>query len=154
MTTGEQLNLVLVYIPPSSPQTNTAALCNLLRNLDNNSILIGDINMPGIDWTAGRADTKGRELLVGDGRGATAKGKLSHSYKRQYIGLITNCPERVVDVQDMSRLGKSDHCMLCVAIKCRPFTCKDNQVGLNWNRANIPAMRQDLDRHTGEKNLK
>ncbi len=57
----------------------------------------------------------------------------------------TNCPERVVDVQDMGRLGKSDHCMLCVAIKCRPFTCKDNQVGLNWNRANIPAMRQDLD---------
>jgi hypothetical protein len=74
LTTGEQLNLNLAYIPPSSLQTNTAALCNLLRNLDNNSILIGDINMPGIDWTAGRADAKGRELLVGDGGGATANG--------------------------------------------------------------------------------
>jgi hypothetical protein len=62
-TSGEQLNLILAYRPPSSPQTNTEALCKLLRNLDNNSILIGDINMPGIDWAAGRADGRGRELL-------------------------------------------------------------------------------------------
>jgi hypothetical protein len=61
--------------------------------------------------------------------------------------LITNCPERVrvVDVQDVGRLGKSDHCMICVAIECQPFKRKDKQVRLNWNRANIPAMRQDIE---------
>jgi hypothetical protein len=48
-TTGEQLNLILTYRPPSSPQTNSVALCEILRKMDDNTILIGDINMPGID---------------------------------------------------------------------------------------------------------
>ncbi len=145
-TSGEQLNLILAYRPPSSPQTNTEALCKLLRNLDNNSILIGDINMPGIDWAAGRADGRGRELL----ETMTEEGLQqmvsfpTHTKGNILDLLITNCPERVVDVQDVGRLGKSDHCMICVAIECQPFKRQEKQVRLNWNRANIPAIRQDI----------
>jgi hypothetical protein len=31
--------------------------------MNNNSILIGDINMPNIDWVEEKTDAKGRELL-------------------------------------------------------------------------------------------
>jgi hypothetical protein len=47
-TTGRKLNIILAYRPPSSDQTNTAELCEILRNLEADSILVGDINLPGI----------------------------------------------------------------------------------------------------------
>jgi hypothetical protein len=62
-TKSEKLNIILAYRPPSSGATNTAELCEILRRLKDNSILIGDINMPGIDWLERRSDTKGKELL-------------------------------------------------------------------------------------------
>jgi hypothetical protein len=38
-------------------------LCDLLRRFDHDTVLIGDINMPDIEWDAGRAGAKGRLLL-------------------------------------------------------------------------------------------
>ena len=61
LMTGEQLNLILTYRSPSSGQNNTAELCEILRKMDNNTILIGDINMSGIDWEEEQTDSKGRE---------------------------------------------------------------------------------------------
>jgi hypothetical protein len=56
--------VILIYRPPSSVQDNTAELCEILRCIDKNTVIIGDFNMPGIDWTAEQSrDTRGRELL-------------------------------------------------------------------------------------------
>jgi hypothetical protein len=146
-TTGEQLNLILTYRPPSSPQTNSVALCEILRKMDDNTILIGDINMPGIDWTKERADAKGRELLeTVMEEGLQQMVSFPTHIKGNILDLlITNCPERVLDIQDIGRLGKSDHCMISFSVECNPFIRKDKEVRLNWSRANIPAIRQDLE---------
>jgi hypothetical protein len=34
-----------------------------LRTFKQNTILVGDINLPNIDWDEERSDAKGRELL-------------------------------------------------------------------------------------------
>ncbi len=52
-TRSSPLNFVLAYRPPSSRQENTVELCDLLRKLDSNTIVIGDINLPNIDWKEG-----------------------------------------------------------------------------------------------------
>jgi hypothetical protein len=107
-TPGEQLNLILAYRPPSSPYMNTAALCDLLKKLNNNCILIGDINMPGINWVEERADARGRELLETiTEEGLQQLVSFPTHIKGNILDLvITNCPERVVDVSDVGRLGK------------------------------------------------
>jgi hypothetical protein len=115
-TSGEQLNLILAYRPPSAPQKNTTALCDILRNLNNNSILIGDINMPNIDWVEEKIDAKGRELLeTVTEEGLQQMVSFPTHTKGNILDLvITNCAERVIDIEDMGRLGRSDHCMICV----------------------------------------
>ena len=56
------LNLILAYRSPNSTPTNTENLCKIISNMEQNSILIGDINLPGVDWAGGRADGRGKNL--------------------------------------------------------------------------------------------
>ena len=46
------MNIVLVYWPPGSPADAgiSARLCNLLRTLSGRVLVVGDFNMPGVDW--------------------------------------------------------------------------------------------------------
>ena len=63
MTKSERLNFILVYRPPSSGAKNMEELCNLVLTAAAKTILIGDYNVPGVDWNEQRADSKGRSLL-------------------------------------------------------------------------------------------
>jgi hypothetical protein len=56
---GNSLNFVSTYRSPSSREENTIKLCDLLPGFEHNMVLIGDINMPDIDWETGRAGAKG-----------------------------------------------------------------------------------------------
>ncbi len=62
-TKRDSLNFVLAYRPPSSGTENTNKLCELMRELPMNSVIIGDINMPGINWETMTSDNKGRALV-------------------------------------------------------------------------------------------
>jgi hypothetical protein len=42
------LHIALVYRPPNSGRQNLQHLCDLLENLDQNTIVIGDFNLPDI----------------------------------------------------------------------------------------------------------
>jgi len=53
--------ICLVYRPPNS--TDMDGLANLIKNAPPNSILIGDFNLPGIDWESGTATGRAREIL-------------------------------------------------------------------------------------------
>ena len=52
------LNIKLVYRPPSSNDENTEELCKLLESTDTNSIIIGVFNFPKIDWKFQTSDRK------------------------------------------------------------------------------------------------
>ncbi len=111
-------------------------LCEILRGADDNIVFIGDFNLPGIDWEQGQAkDARGR-LLVST---AVEEGlEQLISFPTHVKGnildlLLTNCPDKVLDVLETGRLGKSDHCMIMVELNFQP----DNQVRgsrrYNWN---------------------
>jgi hypothetical protein len=57
---GGQINLVLVYRPPIS---NAENLCELLNNVPSNTVVIGDFNLLGINWSTGTVNGHGRRLL-------------------------------------------------------------------------------------------
>ena len=55
ITRGEPINIILAYRPPSSTKENFDKLLDLMRKMPRNTILIGDINVPGIDWSRNHA---------------------------------------------------------------------------------------------------
>ena len=55
ITKGRPLQIILAYRPPSSGTENTEKLCKLMQDWNGDGILIGDINMPGINWREKRS---------------------------------------------------------------------------------------------------
>ena len=66
---GEELKCVLVYRPPREPfsrddMNNTARLCAMLENLSGEVVVVGDFNMPGIDWQGLYSDKPGDRVVL------------------------------------------------------------------------------------------
>jgi hypothetical protein len=112
-TRRDSLNIILACRPPSCVRENDDKLIEIIRLADENTLLIGDINMPDIDWATGRTDAKGRDLLeaVEEQNMEQLVRFSTHSKGNTLDLVITNCPERVVSISNEGRLGKSDHCI-------------------------------------------
>ena len=50
ITKERPLQIILAYRPPNSGRENTEELCKLMEDWSGDGILVGDINLPGIDW--------------------------------------------------------------------------------------------------------
>jgi hypothetical protein len=127
-----------------------------LRSFDKNSILIGDINLPSIDWEEEKTDAKGRELLhavIEEGLQQLVSVP-THTKGNTLDLVITNCPDKVLEVDDVGRLGKSDHCMISITVECQPREVKEKEnVRYNWKRADMPAIRSELEGKDWEREL-
>ena len=147
VTKSDNLNVILVYRPPSSGQDNLTELCEILRGTDNNTVLIGDFNMPGIDWENAQArDARGRELL----ETATEEGLQqlvnfpTHTKGNTLDLLLTNCPDKILGVTDAGRIGRSDHCLLRVVMDLQPSESCRPVEGYNWNKADTGKMVNEM----------
>ena len=58
----EEVVIHIVYRSPNSSKQNDDALCNWVRGMKGNRLILGDFNLPGIEWEVGRTDAKGREF--------------------------------------------------------------------------------------------
>ena len=56
----KELAVLIIYRSPNSNKDNDDKLCNWVKEISGQCILIGDFNYPGIDWSNGRSDAKGR----------------------------------------------------------------------------------------------
>ena len=145
-TLDKSLNVVLAYRPPSAGAENTEHLCEILRNLPANSLVIGDINLPKIDWNTLTSDNRGRALVE------TIEEESLHQVvdftthiKGNILDLvITNCPEKIISIIDSGRLGKSDHSMLLIEVEGGK-TGKERKSGKCWNKANWPEFADYLN---------
>jgi hypothetical protein len=106
----------LVYRPPNGSVVNMTKLADLIRAADKNSVMIGDFNLPGVDWTTGHCRANEKQVVE------TIEEKLmvqvvdfpTHIKGNILDLVITNVPERVLEVREEGRLGKSDHSILVV----------------------------------------
>jgi hypothetical protein len=90
------LHLVLIYRPPSSNAENLISLYNLIEKMPQNSIILGDFNLPGLNWEENIATGQGRRLLdVATDNGLVQLVKFPTHRKGNILDLIlTNCPEK------------------------------------------------------------
>jgi len=140
VTKSDNLNVILIYRPPSSGQDNTVELCEILRCIDKNTVIIGDFNMPGIDWTTEHSrDARGRELLetvVEEGLQQLVNFP-THIKGNTLDLVLTNCHEKILEVADAGRLGRSDHCILKVTLDLEPGPAEKSRIKFNWSKRTL-----------------
>jgi ribonucleases P/MRP protein subunit RPP40 len=144
----KDLTVYLIYRSPSSRTTSISGISGLVSRAEKNSLFFGDFNLPEIDWEGGVARGRAAELLE------AATDRLmeqvvtcsTHVRGNTLDLLLTDCPERVIEVSDEGRLGSSDHVLLLarLTVKASPPPCSR---GLpDWRRADWQAMRDELRR--------
>ena len=144
-TSSVKLTIILAYRPPTSNKENLIQLCDLVQNMEENTILIGDINLPSIDWRNGTADSKGRRLLdvVAD-CGLTQLIHFPTHNKGNCLDLaITNCADKIIAVYDDGVLGNSDHCIIGIDLNIRQKTANKKRTP-NWNKAKSDKIKKSL----------
>ena len=159
-TKGEPLTIILVYRPPGSGYENSEELCKIMRNLDRQSIIIGDVNLPEINWADMTSAARGREVLT------TALSESleqlvnfpTHTKGNTLDLVITNCPDKIIAVSDGGRVGKSDHCILNIEINAKLERKKDKVTRSNWKKADIVGLKtflqnRDWNHELGENSV-
>jgi hypothetical protein len=119
-----------------------------LTNLDKDSILIGDFNLPEIRWDSDESGARGRPVLEAarDHQLDQMVNFATHIKGNVLDLVLVNCPEQILTVNGTGRLGKSDHEMITVEIMINEQKCQNENgpVILNWKRADYTGMREFL----------
>jgi endonuclease/exonuclease/phosphatase family metal-dependent hydrolase len=137
----------LVYRPPAAPVNSILELEEAVKTAGKNSLLIGDFNLPDIDWERGIAGGRSADFVA-----AVEDNMMEQlvTFPTQEKGntldlVITNIPERIEEVSEHGRLGKSDHVIIVTKVKTGKQQVPVKQL-LDWRRADWDAMRADLRR--------
>jgi len=145
----------LVYRPPSAGADSIVELTNLVKSAKGNTVFLGDFNMPSIDWNGGG----------GRGRERDFQEAVEECFMQQLVDfptqvrgnildlLITNVPERIEEMYDIGRLGKSDHMMIMAAITMDAAEEDDDSKVKDWGKADWNGMRSELGRAGWRQNM-
>ena len=144
----EDVTFYLVYRSPSAPAESITNLAELISSAGKNSVFIGDFNMPEIDWRGETARGRTQEFLeVTRDSLMTQLVTFSTHNKGNILDLvITNIPERITEVYEGGRLGRSDHSAIVCRVNIKQGLEKDHTAQLDWRRADWSKMREDLKR--------
>ena len=137
------LNVHLVYRPPSSNQTNNDLLLEVLKSVDKNSIIIGDFNLPKIDWkTETGNDQKSRSFLeaIDEAELTQLVDFPTHNRGNILDLVVTNIPEKVLYIDCLENLGNSDHSILSVEIICSATVTSNEEYIPDWNKGDTAAL--------------
>ena len=145
-TKGPPLNIILVYRPPSSGTRNIENLCDLLSKLDKNSIVIGDVNLPDINWSDESSTARGRKVLetLLEEDLAQLVDFPTHVKGNILDLIITNCPDKIISITDEGRIGKSDHCIIKLEMRVNMINKTARPKRPNWSKADIPGLMTHL----------
>ena len=140
------VTIFLVYRPPSGGAETISELANLVRTAGKDSMLIGDFNLPDIDWQAGTAKGRSREFLeaVEDCMMEQMVEFSTHIRGNCLDLIVTNIPERVSDVTEAGRLGQSDHSIIRMTVSVSGGEEVKNIVRPDWRKADWGSMREEL----------
>lgn len=143
----EKWEIFLVYRPPSSSEQNSDSLASLVRNCPDNSIFIGDFNLPGANWLTGTSDSKSRKFCDAcSERGFEQIVDFPTHLRGNILDLVlTDRPDKISSVTSAGRLGRSDHEALLIEIDIwKPVKEKGEQVKM-WGKADWEGMKEEMD---------
>ena len=137
----------LIYRSPNSSTEEVTRLAALIRQVEKDCVIIGDFNLPSIDWRSGTARGAATEVLEAvEDMLMSQMVDFSTQVKGNILDLvITNMPERLLEVRDEGRLGKSDHVMIVTEISVGKSHTESPRPLPDWRNADWASMRSELD---------
>jgi hypothetical protein len=108
-------------------------------------VLIGDFNLPEVDWEMGETTRRSRDLVeaLDDQLLVQMVDFLTHIKGNVLDLVLTNIPERITEINDNGRLGSGDHTMLMVSVQVGRVQQPAKKVK-NWRKADWDKMREDM----------
>jgi hypothetical protein len=140
------VEITLIYRPPNSGIDNMNELCNLIESAPQDAVFIGDFNAPDVDWANENAGPRYRALLESVQKsGMSQLIEFSTHEKGNVLDLvITNCCERINNIEEAGKLGNSDHCALIIDVAIKIAQHEKSNTKPDWNRANYNEFRKVL----------
>ena len=136
----------IIYSPPNGGQPSIDSLTRLIQSVGRDSVLVGDFNIPDINWELGTSGGRTRHLL--EAAEESMMEQLvdfpTHTRGNTLDLILTNIPERFSDITDIGRLGHSDHVMVMARVEVGLLTTKQNKEQLDWARADWDRMREEV----------
>jgi hypothetical protein len=108
---------------------------------------MGDFNLPGIDWDSGTARGPGPETLLEACNDKFLEQLVTfptHLKGNILELLLTNVPDKFLNVSSEGRLGATDHHMILAEIQIGNVPQTNSSLVRNWWRADWAAMRAEL----------
>jgi hypothetical protein len=143
----KDLNCYLIYRPPNGSVANMTNLAELISRAGKNSIFIGDFNLPGVDWTTGQSRANEKQVVDAvENKLMTQLVDFPTHIKGNILDLvITNMPERVLEVREEGRLGKSDHSILAIELSVNRGGAETRaDMRKDWSKADWNEMENML----------
>ena len=117
------LEIVLIYRSPNAREEAMDELVSVVRGAGKNTVMLGDFNLPDIDWEEGTASRRATAFMEAVDEAAMEQlVEFATQVRGNRLDLvISNIPERVMDLKEEGRLGSSDHDMISVQIGVGPM---------------------------------
>ena len=146
LSENRKKEIILVYRSPNSSSNNNESLCKLLEEMSESTIMIGDINFPGIKWKNGTSDSKGRQFFdTVNEHCITQMVDESTHIKGGVLDLIlSKNPEQFVSIDILNNLTKSDHYMIMTEVACNVSRNTTKEMIYDWKKANIDDFKSGL----------
>jgi endonuclease/exonuclease/phosphatase family metal-dependent hydrolase len=111
-----------------------------------NSVFLGDFNLPDIDWQAGTAGSRPSSAVVEAAAAAGLQQLVdfpTHTRGNVLDLILTNVPERVENVREGGRVGRSDHVIVHCELKMARSI--NNRIRVkNWSKARWNNIREGI----------
>ena len=111
-----------------------------------NSILIGDINLPGIKWRNNVSDSKGRKFFetVKNTNAKQLVDKPTHKAGEILDLVITKNEDIILDVEVIDNLSKGDHNMIVIEVIANSTKSTTTEKIFDWYRADIEKLKEEF----------
>ena len=159
-TTGK-IKIILCYRPPAALFTNDNGngdnFTKMLDNLDKNVIIVGDFNMPGIEWDLLYSSSKGERTFI---------ELFQKKFWTQHVNFQTHNKGNLLDVcltdrndligkvEDIGPIGKSDHTLIKVELNVANTSNKSKELRPQFHRADFDKIKGELVSINWENELK
>lgn len=147
LTNNFTTNVILIYRPPSSNKQNCDKLLDIIKNAPTDSVIVGDINYPAIDWKNLSCEGQGKDFLN------TCLDKGFHQYvtfathsRNNILDLVLSNNENILNVENLGPLGNSDHVMLLITTNHGLDEEETSYTKFDWRKADYRAMNEELSK--------
>ena len=138
------LNILLIYRSPNSSEENNNQLCNIIQEVPENTILIGDFNYPKINWQGVSNDRKSENFVdCVQAKNLEQMVEFPTHIKGNLLDLVlTNAPENILSVEGLGNLGNSDHTIISVEVDFCPKFKESNELVLDWINGDTDGLKE------------